>query len=193
MAPTREQTARAVASLTIGLVTGWLCAIKATTGTDFTFFWRAARLFAAGVDPYAMRPGSPGWPLPDAFFYPGPALVVVWPLHSLVQPVAAGIFMGTGCGLLAWRLSADGSWRLWMLGTPSFVMAVAIGQWSPLIALGALVSGWGFLLACKPTIGLASFVYRPNWRAALGVVAVLVLARAAAVVAGQMAGESEAG
>jgi len=165
---------RIAASLMVGLVAGWLCAIKATTGTDFEFFWRATRLFATGINPYAMRPGSSGWSLPDAFFYPAPALIVVWPLHPLVLPVAAGIFMGVGSGLLAWFLSRDGLWRLWMLGTPSFIMAVAIGQWSPLITLGALTSGGAFLLACKPTLGLACFTYRPGWRAAIGVAAVLV-------------------
>ncbi len=168
-----RHAARAFVSVTIGLVAGWLCAIKAGTGTgtgtDFEFFWRAASLFAEGINPYVMRPGSPGWPLPDAFFYPAPALLVTWPFHLLTMPAAAGAFMGLGSGLLAWRLSADGLWRLWVLGTPSFIMAVAIGQWSPLITLAALVPGAGFLFACKPTLGLACFAYRPTWRAAAGV------------------------
>ncbi len=169
-----QRALRVFVSVTIGIVAGWLCAAKAATGTDFEFFWRGARLFAAGIDPYAMRPGSPGWPLPDAFFYPGPALVAVWPLHPLLLPVAAGVFMALASGLLAWRLSASGLWRLWVLGTPSFIMAVAIGQWSPFITLAALLPGAGFFLACKPTLGLACFAYRPTWRGATGVAAIIV-------------------
>lgn len=122
-----------------------------------------------------MRPGAPDWPLLDAFFYPAPALLVNWPLHQLSLPIAAAVFMGAGSGLLAWRLSENGFWRLWVLGTPSFVMAVALGQWSPLIVLGAVLPGAAFLLACKPTIGLACFVYNPSWRAMFGVVAITMI------------------
>lgn len=170
-----ERATRVVASLVIGLAAGWLCAIKAATGTDFEFFWRAARLFAAGVNPYALQPHSPGWPLPDVFFYPGPALVVVWPLQYLTMPVAAGIFMGVGSCLLAWLISAEGAWRLWLLGSPAFLMAAAMGQWSPLITVGALLPAAAFLLVCKPTIGLAAFLYRPSLRAMASVALIVAL------------------
>jgi len=169
---------RAGLAIVIGLVAGGLCAMKAAKHAvtmDFEFFWRASRLFASGVNPYPLRPGDAGWPLPDALFYPAPALLVVWPLHWFIMPVAAALFFGGGSACLAWWLSKDGTWRLWLLGGPAFIIATILGQWSPLVTLGAIVPGAGFLLACKPTIGLACFAYRPSRTAALGVVTIALL------------------
>lgn len=170
---------RASAALLIGLVAGGLCALKAATNVvvtmDFEFFWRASRLFANGVNPYPLRPGDMGWPLPDALYYPVPALLVMWPFQYFSLPVAAGVFFGGASAWLAWRLSEDGFWRLWILGGPGFIMAAILGQWSPLIVVGVLIPGAGFLLACKPTLGLACFVYRPTWRGALSVAAICLL------------------
>lgn len=146
-----------------------------TTTTDFEVYWLASRLLARGVNPYPLRAGDAGWPLSEALFYPAPALIVVWPFHSFILPVAAGAFFGTASGLLAWRLSRDGLWRLWMLGTPAFIMAAILGQWSPFLVVGALIPGAGFLLACKPTIGLACFIYRPTWIAAISVAGISFL------------------
>lgn len=177
-AVTPNRRARASAAIAIGLLAGALCTLKAIRNAvtmDFEFFWRASRLFAAGVNPYPLRPGDPGWPLPDAWFYPGPALIVMWPLQGLMFPVAAGLFFGGGTAWLAWRLSKDGMWRLWVLGGPALIMAAMLGQWSPLITVGALIPAAGFLLACKPTLGLACFVYRPTWVAALSVALICML------------------
>ncbi len=169
---------RAIAAFAIGLAAGGLCALKAATNVvtmDFAFFWRAARLFANGTNPYPLRPDDAIWTLPDAFFYPGPTLVVAWPLHFFTMPVAAGIFFGGGSAWLAWRLSRDGLWRLWLLGGPAFIMAAILGQWSHLIVVGALIPGAAFLLACKPNIGLASFAYRPTLVGALSVAAIALV------------------
>ncbi len=169
---------RLLAAIAIGIAAGGLCALKAATNAvtmDFEFFWRASRLFASGINPYPLRPGDPIWPLPDALFYPGPALIVAWPLHFFTMPVAAGIFFGGGSAWLAWRLSREGMWRLWALGGPAFIMAAMLGQWSPLIVAGALIPGAGFLLACKPNIGLACFAYRPTWVGAASIVAICLL------------------
>lgn len=169
---------RMCAAVAIGLAAGGMCALKAAKNVvimDFEYFWRASRFFWNGVNPYPLRTGDPGWPLPDAFFYPAPALVVMWPVQHFIFPVAAGLFFGGASAWLAWRLSRDGLWRLWVLGGPALIMAAMLGQWSPLVTVGALIPGAGFLLACKPTIGLACFAYRPTWLAALGVVAICLL------------------
>ncbi len=167
---------RLLVAVGIGLLAGTFCAAKAygvggRGPSDFEFLWRAARLSAAGIDPYTMRPGAIGWPLADAFFYPGPALIIVWPLRFLNLALAAGLFLGISSAWLAWRLTTDGWWRLWVLGGPSFVLSAALGQWSPLLTVGALLPSAGLFLACKPTVGLACFAYHPTWRGAAGAVA----------------------
>jgi hypothetical protein len=44
-------------------------------------------------------------------------------------------------------------------------MAAMLGQWGPWLTLAALTPSLGFLFAAKPTLGLACYTYRPNWRA----------------------------
>ena len=143
-----------------------------STYTDFEFYWRAVRLWSLGIDPYAMRPGTwpVTWPLRDRLFYPLPALLLVWPLHWLALQAAAGIFAATSAAWLAWACTETNQWRR-LLGfcTPMFLAAVIYGQWSPLLTVGALLPAAGFLLASKPTLGLACFAYRPTRRGAVSV------------------------
>lgn len=166
---------RAYAAIVVGFVAGSLCALTAFKNAvtmDFEYYYRGSQAFARGVNPYALRIGDPGWPIPDALFYPLPALLVMWPAQHFIFPVAAAIFFGGGSAWLAWRLSHEGLWRLWILGGPAMLMAAMLGQWSPLITVGALIPAAGFLLACKPTLGLACFAYRPTWVGAFSVAAI---------------------
>jgi hypothetical protein len=57
-------------------------------------------------------------------------------------------------------------------------IAAFIGQWSPWLTFATLVPSAGFLLACKPTLGLACFCYRPTWRAFWSGTAIMVLSLA---------------
>jgi hypothetical protein len=97
------------------------------------------------------------------------------PLAWLPQPIAVAIFVGVPAGLLAWRLSRDALWPLLMLASPSFVMAVVLGQWSPWLVLAMLWPALGFLLACKPSLGAACWLARPSRRVALSVTVVIAL------------------
>jgi hypothetical protein len=83
--------------------------------------------------------------------------------------------MGVSGGILAWHVTREGLWRLWIFGTASYFMACKIGQWSPLIMVVAFMPAAGFLAAMKPNLGLALLTYRPTWRAALGCAAVGVV------------------
>jgi hypothetical protein len=133
---------------------------------DFEFYYRATRLWAQGVDPYTMRPVGffEQWPLWDRLFYPLPALILTGPFALFPARMAQTLFVATASGLLAWRLSRDALWPLLLFCTPSFLVAAWLGQWSPWLVLGALVPSAGFLLAAKPTLGLACWLYRPTWR-----------------------------
>ena len=145
-------------------------------------FARRARLWWAGIDPYAMRPRAPFWhlwPLWDRLFYPLPALFIVGPFAAFGARAAQTAFVATVAGLLAWRLTRDALWPLLLFCTPSFLMAAWLGQWSPWLTLAALVPGAAFLLAAKPTLGLACFLYRPTWTAVASATAIGVLSLAA--------------
>jgi hypothetical protein len=161
----RDRIGRAVVVVCIALgaavVAGGM-AVKPATRQDFAFYYRAAQLWAAGVDPYTVPLRSALWPLPDPLFYPFPAVLVTWPVHWLPQPVAVALFVGVPAGMLAWRLSRDALWPLLLLASPSFVMAAILGQWSPWLVLGMLApwAAWSFV--CKPSLGLACLLARPS-------------------------------
>jgi hypothetical protein len=141
---------------------------RARVPSDFEFWWRASRVLLAGGDPYLRIEHTSGWPLPDRLFYPMPALLVTIPVAWMPLPLAAGAMLGLGSGVLAWALSRDGLARLWLFATPSFVMALKVGQWSPVLTVAALVPALGWLAAVKPTLGLGALFYRLDWRAFAG-------------------------
>jgi hypothetical protein len=93
--------------------------------------------------------------------------------HSLRAGHIAFVVAGTG--LLAWRLSRNALWPLLIFASPAFAMAARLGQWSPYLTFAAITPGAGFLLACKPTLGLGCFAYRPTWRAVTSAVVIVVI------------------
>jgi hypothetical protein len=145
----------------------WFCFRSPGAKSDFAYWWTAARILVHGGDPYLAHPGSEGWPLPDPFFYPLPALFPVLPLAWLPMPLAGAILMGVSGGVLAWCLSRDGAHRLWLFASAPYVVALKVGQCSPIVLAAAFLPGLGWLLPWKPQIGLPVFAYRPTLRAAL--------------------------
>jgi hypothetical protein len=140
----------------------WWITRPAERPTDFEFWWRATDLLLAGRDPYAMRPRTPSWPLPDRLFYPGPALVISVPFALVPLRAAFVLWSGVGGGVLAWALRRDGRSVLPVLLSVPFLWAIRLGQWSPLLAAATLVPALGCLLAAKPTLGAALFGARPT-------------------------------
>jgi hypothetical protein len=166
-----DRRLRIAIALLIGVIAGayscWSLS-RARVPSDFEFWWRAARVLLDGGDPYLRVENTSGWPLPDRLFYPMPALLVTIPVARMPLPLAAGVMLGLASGVLAWALSRDGFGRLWLFATPSFVMALKVGQWSPMITVAALVPALGWLAAVKPTLGLGALFYRLDWRAFAG-------------------------
>jgi hypothetical protein len=118
------------------------------------------------------------WPLFDPLFYPLPAVLLVGLLSAWSLAMSQVIFVTLASAFLAWRLSQRALWPLLIFLTPSFWMAAFIGQWSPWLTLAALTPSAGFLLATKPTIGLACFCYRPSWRAVFSGLAMVAISLA---------------
>lgn len=172
-APSRRArlSAALAAGLASGLFTGLVFA-HPPVAPDFEFWWRGAQLLLGGANPYLSLPDTSNWPLPDPLFYPLPTILLSIPLSPLMMPVAGGVFIGISGALLAWLVSREGLWRLWICGSASYLMALKQGQWSPLVSAVAFVPTVGFLAAMKPNIGLALLAYRPSWRAVIGCAAV---------------------
>jgi hypothetical protein len=157
--------ARVVVALAIGVVCGlaaFLLHRRPGFWPDFVFPWAAARYLLDGKDPYAMLPGGLNEPFETPLLYPLPTVLAAVPFARLSLAAAGGIVMGISSALLSFVLSARGWARLWMLASAPFVMAVSLGQWSPLVVVAALQPALGFLAALKPNLGLAAFAYRPS-------------------------------
>jgi hypothetical protein len=179
-----ERTGRILLVLSITVAFGFFTFITAQPDfvtTDYEYLWRAARLWSGGVDPYLVKPRAAWlhlWPLFDPLFYPLPAVMVVGLFAGWTLAISQVVFVSVITALLAWRLSRHALWPLLIFLTPSFWMAAFIGQWSPWLTLAALTPGAGFLLACKPTLGLACFCYRPTWRAFLSGAVIMTISLA---------------
>jgi hypothetical protein len=147
----------------------------AADGTDFAQLWYAARALLQGRNPYdVVGPGREfDWPAP--LLYPLTAVVVVAPLSWLSLQAAAALFSAVGAALLTLVVTREQWFRMLVLGSMPFLYAVEVAQWSPLLVGVALVPSLGFVLAAKPTVGLALFVYRPSWQAVVGGCVLLAL------------------
>jgi hypothetical protein len=85
------------------------------------------------------------------------------------------VFSGVSAALMVWAMTRDAPYRLSVALSFSFLYSVAISQWSPLLIASVLLPGLGFLLVAKPTIGLALWLYKPRWQAAVGGAVLLVI------------------
>jgi len=161
---------RAAIAVALGAASGifaWFSLHSGKATSDFAYWWTAARVLARGGNPYLLQPGSPDWPLPDPLFYPLPALFPVLPFARLPLPIAGGLVLGLSGGVLAHALARQATHRLWIFASAPYVLALRVGQCSPILLAAAFLPWLGWLLPWKPQIGLASFAYRPSARAAL--------------------------
>lgn len=156
-------------------ITAYFLHSRAGFFPDYVFAWRAAGLWLAGSDPYAALPGGLPAPFESPLLYPFPTVLAAVPLAGLPLTVASAFTMAIGAGLLAWALTARGWGGLWMLASAPFVMAVNLGQWSPMVVAGALLPSLGFLVVLKPNLGVAAMAWRPDWRAVAGAAAVIAV------------------
>ena len=176
MSPTPQR--RLMAALGVGLASGlfaYLLHGRSGFWPDFVFPWQAARELLAGRDPYAALPGNLPEPFESPLLYPLPSVLAAVPLARLTLPAAGAIMMGLSAALLAYVITRDGWYRLWMLASAPFVMAVNLGQWSPLVTVAALEPALGALATLKPNIGLAAFAYRPSRGMVIGSAIVFAL------------------
>jgi hypothetical protein len=134
-----------------------------TLGYDFTWPWRAARLLLEGKNPYTTIRATGPFPFDGTFNYPLPAALIAVPFAPLAPDVAAAAFSGASAALLAFALAKDDFDRFVIFLSPPFIITACSGQWSTLMMAAAVLPAISWLSVCKPTIGGAAFLAKPNW------------------------------
>jgi hypothetical protein len=78
-------------------------------------------------------------------------------------------FAAITAGTCAFALARHRPYALCLLASGPFLYALQRGQWGPLLVAMAFFPLLGTVAAAKPSIGLATFAYRPSRTALLGV------------------------
>jgi hypothetical protein len=141
-----------------------------THGADFMQFHYHARNWLDGNDPYVggvpiMRATRM---VPEPFFYPFPTLLAVAPFATLPLAPALVLFVACSATILAYAVLRTSAHRLPALLGAGFLVAVVIGQWSPLILATLLLPSLAWTAVLKPNIGLAATLAKPTWIGIIG-------------------------
>ena len=158
----------AAAAAIVGALGALLFFSRPDAASDFFHYWSATRTLLAGGDPFTVIAQGPGNPGNDPNLYPLPTLLLLAPIAWLPLPIAAAAFVGASTGLAAYGIARTGADRLPLFLSAPFLMALTLGQWSPLLVAAALIPSLGALVCAKPTIGFAVFVSRPSRIAVIG-------------------------
>jgi hypothetical protein len=155
----------------------WLAhpAIYQEPVSDFSLLHAAANAFLDGRDPYgAVGPGRTHQ-APHGVFYPFTAVLASTPFA--VVPFPDAVYSAAGAALFGWAITSRPEYRLaWFaVLTPAFIYSVRMSQWSTFMVGAALLPWWGFLLACKPTIGAAYWLAFPSRHALIGGISFVAL------------------
>lgn len=133
-------------------------------GADFAQFHYHARNWLQGKDPYAG-----GFPVmratrlvPEPLFYPFPSLLALAPFALLPLRTAAAAFMAVSTAILAYALARKSAAQFPLFLGSGFLVAVGLGQWSPLVTATFLLPALSFLAVVKPNLGLATTAARPT-------------------------------
>ncbi len=153
-------------ALAIGILSGVLCYLnlvrREQLAADFTWPWRAANYLLEGKNPYAEIQPSGEYPFQTYFYYPLTAAQAALPFAGLPPYPAGALFFGLSSALLAYALLKDGWVRLPLFLSAPYVVAAAVAQWAPLMVAAGLLPALGWLLSCKPNLGLAMWVFKPG-------------------------------
>lgn len=167
----------AIIAAIIGTVSGamaWALMARPGYAPDFFHYWSATRTLLEGANPYHVIPAGPLNPGADPVLYPLPAMLLLVPFALLPLPVAGGAFVGLSAALAAWGVARTGAERLPLFVSAPFILAVSLGQWSPLMVAAALLPAVAPVVITKPNVGAAVWISRPLPRTA--VIGVLLLA-----------------
>lgn len=135
---------------------GWYFERHRPDPSDFSYSWVAATELRAHANPWDRI--GPGKPIDRQFpmIYPMPAIVAALPFSYLPEHVANIAFTVLGAALLAWALTRrERNPQLLAFLSMAFIVCIPTVQWTPWLTVAAVAPAFAFLLACKPSIGLA--------------------------------------
>jgi hypothetical protein len=133
--------------------------------SDWDPTFSGAEALLRGESPYeAIR--VPPWP--NWLLYPLPALLFTAPFTFLPLPLARGIFAAVGAAAFTYVVTRRGRWTVYFLLSGAMLWSWVDVQWPPLLIAAALTPGFSWLLAIKPTAGLALWAAYPNRTAVWG-------------------------
>jgi hypothetical protein len=144
---------------------------------DISWVWSGAQAVLHGSDPYsAVGPGRE-YNFPTSLWYPLPAILAMVPFAWLSMNGATIAFGTIGAGALAVALTCEriANPQLLVFASWSYLFAVITAQWSPLLTAAGLLPALGWLLVCKPPIGLAMFAGWPRRAAVIGGLVFIVI------------------
>ena len=132
--------------------------------SDFGIVWAGARGVLNGENPYELVGPNRAFHWAYPLVYPFTAIVVGLPFAAVPLPIANALFSAAGAGLMAWGFTRERLHdpRLLVFLSLPYFHAGVVSQWSPLLVGAALVPGFGWLLTCKPTIGLPLLLWRSS-------------------------------
>jgi hypothetical protein len=161
---------RARASLLAGLVAGVFVVLlyarqRPGVISDWDPTFAGTQALLRGESPYAAIQVPP-WP--NWLLYPLPALLFSMPFTWLPLPLARGIFTALGTAAFTYVITRRGRWTLYFLLSGAMLWSWVDVQWPPLLIAAALMPGFSWLLAIKPTAGFALWAAYPNSKAVWG-------------------------
>ena len=161
----RHLLASLAAALAAGLLV-WFYYVRYAPGvwSDFDHLWLAARSLLAGANPYVEVPKVFPWP----FYYPLTAALIGVPFAGVSLLHGRMMFAALTAGICTWAILRHRPHAWPFLLSAPLVYALVRGQWAPLLVAGVLLPWLGGLIAAKPTVGLATFAYRPTVAALIG-------------------------
>lgn len=143
--------------------------------SDFQWPLRAGRILLSGENPYAVIVPVGKYPFSQYLYYPLPVAFAGMPFAPLDDYWAGAIFFGLSSGLLAYALCRHSPWRLLMFLSAPFWVAAYTAQWSPLLMAAAFLPVAQTFIACKPNLGMVSWLFHPTRKGLLyAAMAVLV-------------------
>jgi hypothetical protein len=161
----RRSTAYAAAAAIVGSLLCWAAyRLPPPTTSDLDQLLIAARALFAGKDPYAVVAHSQYYPL----YYPLPAVLLVAPLAVLPTEWARVVWAGIGAAVFSLAAMRYGRGLAVGMLSASFLHALVLNQWSPILTAGAVIPWLGLFWVAKPSVGTAMLAAYPSRGALLG-------------------------
>jgi hypothetical protein len=140
--------------------------------SDWDPTWVGTQALLRGGSPYAAI-RVPPWP--NYLLYPLPALLLTIPFTFIPLPLARAVFTALGTAAFTYVITEKGRWAVYFLISGAMLWSWIDVQWPPLLIAAALTPSASWILAVKPTAGLALWSAYPNRKAVAGGLLLLAL------------------